>query len=167
MADEYIELLEKSTRKYMELSEQRDCLLVEIEKLRQFLYATYQLLSPEDQKKFTAQWKPWMDKTAAANMSLADAIRNVLRASFPKSKTVAGIRDALQTAGFDFSTYTSNPLASISTTLRRLKEAGQAASEETEGVTGYRASGSILDELKGKAGADRKFRFRPKGIERR
>jgi hypothetical protein len=166
MENDYVELLEKATKKYIELGAQRDCILMEMEKLKQFMHATYQLLPQEDQAVFTARWKPWMDKTSQANKSLADAIRDALRSSFPKWKTVAGVRDVLQTAGFDFSSYTSNPLASISTTLRRLKEAGQAVSEEIEGVTGYRASQKIMAEKENRE-AGKRLNFWARAPERK
>ncbi len=41
-------------------------------------------------------------------------------------------------AGFDFSSYTSNPLSSISTTLRRMVDMGELKSaEREEGGTVY------------------------------
>ncbi len=69
---------------------------------------------------------------------LTDAIRSTLKAAQGDWMTVTNVRDRMSKAGFDFSSYSASPLASISAILRRMK------SEEVEtrlvdgGVTAYR-----------------------------
>lgn len=72
--------------------------------------------------------------------SLLDAVRNTLRSCYPRRLTSAQVRDELRLAGFDFSSYDSGPLPSVSTTLRRLKESGEATREDSKGVASYQAN---------------------------
>jgi hypothetical protein len=72
--------------------------------------------------------------------SLVGAVHNTLRTCYPKKLTTAQVRDRLRLAGFDFSSYESGPLPSVSTTLRRLKEAGKVTREDFEGVASYQAN---------------------------
>ena len=71
--------------------------------------------------------------------SLVGAVRRTLRICYPIKLTCAQVRDQLRLGGFDFSSYESNPLPSVSTTLRRLKEAGEIACDESESVATYQA----------------------------
>jgi hypothetical protein len=61
--------------------------------------------------------------------TLSECCRDILRTKNDWMSAVQ-VREALLAAGFDFSRYTSNPLSSIHTTLKRL------ASEELETKTG-------------------------------
>jgi hypothetical protein len=72
--------------------------------------------------------------------SLVGAVRNTLRACYPRRLTSAQVRDELRLAGFDFNSYESGPLPSVSTTLRRLKESGEATREDCRGVASYQAN---------------------------
>ena len=71
--------------------------------------------------------------------SLVGAVRRALRICYPAKLTCAQVRDQLRLGGFDFSAYESNPLPSVSTTLRRLKEAGEVALDESVTVATYQA----------------------------
>jgi hypothetical protein len=48
------------------------------------------------------------------------------------------VRQSLQAAGFDFSRYTSNPLSSIHTTLKRIKDSKQAEDKVLDDTTFYK-----------------------------
>lgn len=60
-----------------------------------------------------------------ATKSLADCCRDILQRD-GGWLTALQVRQGLHAAGFDFSGYTSNPLSSIHTTLKRIVESGQA-----------------------------------------
>ena len=70
--------------------------------------------------------------------TLTEACRNVLRTSPKKGMSAMDVRKALETSNFDFSGYTSNPLSSIHTTLRRLKENEEAKEIVVEGTKFYK-----------------------------
>ena len=71
--------------------------------------------------------------------SLVGAVRQTLRSCYPGKLTSAQVRDRLRFDGFDFSLYESNPLSSVSTTLRRLREAGEITRDESRPVATYQA----------------------------
>lgn len=136
---EYEQIIEQSVKKIIALSDQKTAIDIEVAKLQQFVYATANLLSAEAQARFHAKWQPYVDKLTVIVASLTESIRQTLRGCYPKLLTSAQVRDQLRVEGFDFSSYQSDPLASVSTTLRRLKESGEVDSEEFEGVAVYRA----------------------------
>jgi hypothetical protein len=136
---EYLKLLESSIKKLDELNWQREQLDIEATKLQQFIQATVNLLPDDATKKFQARLAEMEKEHEVASGGLTDAIRTVLQRSYPKWLTVTNVRDLLVAARFDFSSYKSNPLAAISTTLRRLAKTDDGAElAEIDGVNAYR-----------------------------
>ena len=70
-----------------------------------------------------------------AGIGITDAVRHVL--DLKERFSVAEIRTRMEARGFDFSGY-SAPNSSISTTLRRLVEAGKAEMEKVGWKTFYK-----------------------------
>ena len=76
--------------------------------------------------------------TGEVPKTLTECCRDILRRSGQWLAAI-DVRDALLATGFDFSKYTSNPLTSIHTTLKRLKESGEVEDKaDEEGPTFYR-----------------------------
>jgi hypothetical protein len=98
----------------------RDDAEIEIAKQKQFIAATLQMLPDEERKRFAEMLRQVIEKHDSRSIGLGQAVRRALSATEPKFVTVAQVRDHLMKSGFDFSEYTANPLASISTTLRRM-----------------------------------------------
>jgi hypothetical protein len=71
------------------------------------------------------------------NTSLAEACRNALKTN-DGWMSALHIRKSLEANRFDFSRYTSNPLSSIHTTLKRLKEKGEVDDRIKDNTTFYR-----------------------------
>ncbi len=156
---EYLRLLETSIKKFDELAWQREQLDIEMAKLQQFIQATVNLLPDEATKKFQERIAEMARESERASAGLTDAIRRTLQMKYPEWLTVAKVRDSLIAAGFDFSSYKSNPLAAISTTLRRLTKSDDSAVEtmQVDGeVNVYRMPSSVLDQLDEIASALRK-----------
>ena len=133
---DYERIVNTSLNRFQELQEKREEIDVELAKLRQFLYAALDMI-PEDQQE---RWKREIDaavkKATAHTVSLAGAIRKIFASDQFTGWTSAGMRKQLIDAGFDFSSYTSNPLSSISTTLRRMADTGELKSvADAEGGT--------------------------------
>jgi hypothetical protein len=145
MADaEYLKLLESSIKKLDELNWQREQIDMEVAKLQQFIQATVNLLPDEATEKFKARLAEMEKENEAASRGLTSAIRNVLQMNYPKWLTVTNVRDLLVAARFDFSSYKSNPLAAISTTLRRLGKADDDVEvAEIDGVNAYRMPSAL------------------------
>jgi phosphoglycolate phosphatase-like HAD superfamily hydrolase len=134
---DYDKLFRDSYAKYMNLVQQRDEINAELDKLRQFLYATSNMLSDETMKEVAKDIELIWEMERVRDTSLVEAIRKVLSEHPTRYFTVRQMRDALKTAGFDFTQYTANPLASISTTLKRMKSK-EVTVTDVEGVRAYR-----------------------------
>jgi hypothetical protein len=134
----YLDILEKALFKLGKLIDERDRMELEIGKLQQFLTATHNLLSDDAQKKFESKWQPVADKLNILGKSLKEAVLRALLSASPDWQSSTDVRDRLQAMGFDFSSYSSSPLASVSTTLRRLKEANEVQFKNLEGIGLYR-----------------------------
>jgi hypothetical protein len=70
------------------------------------------------------------------SMSLADASREILRAS-GQWRTARGVRDSLKASGYDLSQH-NNPLASIHGVLKRMYDSGEVGQLVAKGRTFYR-----------------------------
>jgi hypothetical protein len=143
MADaaEYMRILENSIAKLDQLQRQKDRIELEMSKLRQLIQATLNMFDhPPSGRlgKRLAQIEADLERESSS-YGLTEAIRAALQASGPKFLSVAMMRDALVKGGFDFSSYKSNPLAAVSTTLRRLAANNNDVEVcEIEGVNAYR-----------------------------
>lgn len=138
MNDAYYEqILDKALEKFISLASEKERLEDEIAKVQQFMYATMNLLSDEASDRVETKLRPWVEKIVGNVASLRDSIKKVLVTSYPSKLTAAQVRDQLRAIGFDFSSYKSDPLPSVSTTLRRLRESGDVLWEEFEGVIVY------------------------------
>jgi hypothetical protein len=134
---EYAKILWSSVRKLRSLIEKREEAESEIAKIRQFMRAAVNML-PDNERQKMEKLLSLVDASDTLNrVGLTDAIKTVLERSPKRWFTVAQVRDALGDAGFDFSRYTSNPLSSVSTTLKRFKSFNME-SKEIDGVTAYR-----------------------------
>ena len=136
---DYEQIIEQALQRFVSLVDQRETLDHEIAKMMQFIYATVHLLSEDATERFVQKWQPYLEQVAANTTSLTDAVRNTLRSCYPKKLTAAQVLNQLRTEGFNFSSYKSDPLPSVSTTLRRLKEANEIIADEFEGVAVYQA----------------------------
>ncbi len=117
---EYFALMEKETLKLAELCKRRDQLDVQINKTIEFIKAIVNMLPDKVRQDFLDGLANLEKRFMTQIASLTEAIRKVL--PLDKYITAAEVRDRLVDSGFDFSGYTSNPLASVSTTLKRLAD---------------------------------------------
>lgn len=143
---DYQQVIETSLQRFKELSQQREEIDAELLKLKQFLYAALNMI-PDKQR---SAWQQSIDDTVqrATNRltSLVGATREVFADNWNMGWGIGGIKQQLEARGFDFSAYKSNPLSSISTTVRRMEEMGELVSKtDAEGVTIYFAT----DKLRG------------------
>lgn len=130
----YRELLVEALEKFGILSRQREEIEAEIIKLRQFIYAAVNMLSDSERPYFDSA----LVELTAENGGLTDAVREALKLATQRKThfTAAQVRDQLVMAGFDFSQYSSNPLASVNTTIKRLKPS-DVESITVDGVAAY------------------------------
>jgi hypothetical protein len=135
---QYIAVANDAMNKLEELQRQRDAIDAEALKLEQLVIATANMLRDEPKTLVLRRLAIVNALTQLREGGLTDAIRVILQAARGEWLTVTTVRDRLESAGFDFSTYTTNPLASISTTLRRMKAEDVDTKTTNEGVTAYR-----------------------------
>jgi len=129
MTDDYKRALEKATREFEALSQQR----ADIDRRLTQLAHTMATLTK------LCGYTPTM------MMGLTDGCRMVLRAA-GRPMTPAEVRDALGACGFDMSKYT-NDLAAIHTVLKRLNEAGEtrfATNQAGKGAYVYAMPSSVI-----------------------
>jgi hypothetical protein len=134
---DYKSILDGAMTRLGELLNRKEDIEVEISKTRQFVRAAIHMLSDEQRAQFFKEAYEGANRANVKESSLADAIRDVLCETPKTWFTVAEIRDSLVNKNFDFSHYTSNPLASVSTTAKRLAPK-EAETTELDGVIAYR-----------------------------
>ena len=140
---DYKAVLNETLRNMVAIREKTERLEIEAAKLRQFFFATLNMLAETDRAQFMEAFRQAGEGLDVRERSLKEAIADILRKSSPKYLTAADVRDRLRANGFDFSGYTSNELASVSTTLRRLKPE-EAEMTTIEGVMAWRAKESWI-----------------------
>lgn len=134
---EYYKLIKDAAIRLTRLIATRDETEVEISKLRQFMRATIHMLPDDERYEFEQSLDYFDVRDGLKRASLTDDIRDILERSPKRWFTVAQVRDELRNAGFDFNSYTSNPLSSVSTTLRRMKP-NEVETTEINDVIAYR-----------------------------
>jgi hypothetical protein len=118
---DYRAVLTDAFARLAEISDQRQALDIQSAKLQQFIAATINMLPDDESKEYTDALVKFTENIEARTRSLTEEIRKVLQGMNGELLTVTQVRDKLIASGFDFSAYTSNPLASVSTTLKRFK----------------------------------------------
>jgi len=135
MTIDYKALVEKTFKEFNNLIARRDEIELEIAKRIQFLRASVNMMPEEDRAFFRAQVDALADDY---EVGITDAVRAALRTSSKEWNTATDVRDVVAESGFNFSRYTSNPLATIHTILRRMYPT-EVDKTTVEGVAAYRA----------------------------
>lgn len=137
---DYKALLQQALSDYGKLLADRQELDLELAKKKQFIRATMNMLPDEDREEFNVAFEVLMGDS----LGLTDAIRRVLQSDPKKPFTATEVRDRLKNAKFDFSSYKTNPLASIHAVLKRLKPE-EVEATEIDGVAAWRWVGEVPD----------------------
>jgi hypothetical protein len=110
---------------------------VDISKLTQFIYAAMNMVPDDQRVDFIAKLDELAFDEDIRSVGLKDAITRILAAHPEKWFTSVEVRDDLLASRFNFTAYKANPLASVSTTLKRIKPE-EAETTTIDGVTAYR-----------------------------
>jgi hypothetical protein len=134
-SEETKHILEDSIRDYGTLSKERDEIDARLTRLRRFISAALDMLAEADRGGYQAEFAAVASQTG----SLTDSIRETLKLATQKDSylTAGEVRDYLKNSGFDFSQYTSNPLSSVNTILRRFKP-DEVETSTRDGVKAFR-----------------------------
>src|SRR5262245_21046298 len=112
---DYRKLITSLISEWEDLSRQRDEIDLKLAKVFQLLKAALPMLPEEDRERLQEA----SPRLQSQMMGLTGAIRIILKSSPDKKFSPTMIRDELKRAGWDFSAYTTNPLASIHAILKR------------------------------------------------
>ena len=134
----YNQLLEGIFARMTQIMRERSDLATETAKLTQLLHATANMLPDNQRNAILEKWMAFFETQLSRETSLIDSVRKVVQEAGREWLTVAKVRDRLIASGFDFSGYVSNPLASVSATLIRLKDKREVEPTTIEGVAAYR-----------------------------
>jgi|ERR1041385_2906138 hypothetical protein len=128
--------VKQAMSKMMSLFEKERATHAEIIKLQTFVNASLALL-PYSERKVLEHTLNAIS-AQSRRTSLTNSIQHIFEANLHMALTTIDIRNALNRLGFDFSQYRSNPLASITTTLRRMVEKETVGRVEApDGSTAY------------------------------
>ena len=119
--DDYLQMFESHLGKLKELLLQRATLSEEIEKYNEMVKACFNMLSDYDRQRVSAAFTEAAQTVSIKDKGLTEAIKEILRKRPPEWLAPIQVRDRLQEGGFDFSGYTSNPLSSVHSVLKRFK----------------------------------------------
>jgi hypothetical protein len=134
----YLALAMDAFTRLEELQRDRESLEAEVMKLEQLIAATANMLPDDAKSTVMLRLKGFQELSRLRDVGLTDAIRGILRGEVGSWLTVTNVRDRLISFGFDFSGYSTNPLASVSTTLRRMKPEEVETTTVDGGVAAYR-----------------------------
>jgi hypothetical protein len=126
-------LLEQAFKDFGQLCRERQETEWKLAQKEQFIRATINMLSDEEKRA----WEASLDELSSEPVTLSDAIRKALQSTPNKFHTATQVRDALAKAKFDFSQYTTNPLSSIHSALKRLKPE-EVQTEKIDGVLAWK-----------------------------
>jgi hypothetical protein len=139
---DYTAILEQALSECGVMILQRQELDLEIAKKTQFIRATMNMLPDAERAAF----EPTLNSLSGPSLGLTDAIRKILQTAPNKPFTATQVRDELQKVNFDFTSYKTNPLASIHAVLKRLKPE-EVGTTDIDGVTAWRWVGHPLEPL--------------------
>jgi hypothetical protein len=113
---DYFKMFSDLVERCNERTRQRDEADVEIAKIKQLIIATFPLIPEDKQRLFQAE----IDAMDEQSAGLLDAIKLVFSTHKGEWLTTSKVHEHLLGNGFDFRHYRANPMASITTTLKRM-----------------------------------------------
>ncbi|MGB6482013.1 MAG: hypothetical protein WBE86_00845 [Candidatus Acidiferrales bacterium] len=140
---DYKRLIKSLYVKRATLYQRRTAVNAEIDKITQLLFAAANMLPENERDKVILEkLRPLAEADMAREASLRVSIGKIHSEANREWLTVRDVRDRLIAAGFNFSN-TVSPLASISTTSRRMNE---LENKKIEGVNVYRLKEAKIEE---------------------
>lgn len=131
---QYVKIFGDHVKKLHALKKEKVKIDSEIEKVLQMMRATLNLMPKEEKKVFVDV----INAFKIHEKGLTAAVRSILQSNLQEWLTAVQIRDRLQESGFDFGGYTSNPLVSVHTVLKRLKPGEVERKVLIDGTNEYR-----------------------------
>lgn len=140
---EYEAIFLAHLKKANDLQQEEKRIRSSIEKVNEMLKASFFLMTEEEQGKLLTVYTAALEQVTKEQIGLTDAIRNVLESNPMEWFHAVKVRESLNQSGFDFSTYTTNPLTSIHTVLKRFKRAEVKTRKGKMGLQEYRWASQV------------------------
>jgi hypothetical protein len=131
---DYTKIADEHLAKLTSLREQKEQIEQDIKATTEMIRAAVNMMPEDDKAKYARD----LQQVQLKEIGLTGAIRSLLQQNSRVFLAPLEIRDILQQKGFDFSAYTSNPLISIHSILKRFKPSEVEKKLYMDGVTGYR-----------------------------
>lgn len=141
---DYLAIIRDAFSKLEKFYGDRESIDGEIMRTEQFIAAAANMLPDNERDSTIRRIEVFQELYRVRDAGLTDAIRTILKTAAGDWLTVTNVRDRLRKAGFDFSSYSANPLASISAILRRMKSEEVATTMVDGGVNTYRWKNTSL-----------------------
>jgi len=138
---EYEDIFLSHLRKMNGLRVEEARIRTELDKVTEMLRVSFSLMTEEEQSRLLSAFTSVMETVANQELGLTEAIRTILQSSTNEWFGSVKMKDRLVQAGFDFSGYTSNPLSSVNTVLKRFKRTVVKARKDKLGFKEYRWTG--------------------------
>lgn len=135
---EYATIFEQHMKKIIDLGAEQRRINSEMEKATEMLKASFANMSDEERVKFVDSFITALEQIEKKEVGLTEAIRTLLQSNSNKWFHAVSVRGSLKASGFDFSGYTSNPLASIHAVLKRFKRTEVKVRKGAAGLKEYR-----------------------------
>jgi hypothetical protein len=135
MPIDYKAVLQGAFEEFGDLWKQRQEIDLKVAQKLQFIRATMNQLPEEDAAEFEDHLQ-----RLVSGATLMGSVRTVLSENRRKWFTAAKVRDEVKKGGFEFTNYSSNPLASVHSALKRLKQ-DEVETDTVEGVMVWRWKG--------------------------
>jgi hypothetical protein len=140
---DYFAMFSDLVKRHNELSQRRNDIDLEIAKLTQLILATFPLLPAEKQALFQTE----IEELEAQSTGLSNAIKLVFSNRKGEWLSAVKVREHLNTMGFDLTQYRANPLASITTTLKRMAPGYLQTQTLSDGQVLYQRRLTLLDQM--------------------
>ncbi len=118
---QYGDIFQEHVKRYGELADQQQRTQTEMANVLEMLKASFGMMSDEERTTFLSAFETVLELAVKNDVGLTEAVRNLLESNPSEWLNAIQVRDRLVASGFDFSAYSSNPLASVHTVLKRFK----------------------------------------------
>lgn len=143
---QYVAIFEDHLRKLIDLRKEQDRIRSQMESVAGMLRASFANMTDEERTKWFDAFVTALDLLVQKEQGLTDAIRTVLQSNTGEWFNAIKVREGLKASSFDFSGYTSDPLASIHAVLKRFKRTEVKTRKSVVGIREYRWVGPLQQQ---------------------
>jgi hypothetical protein len=132
--NEYRKIVDDHLRKLRELRSEQDRIQRETKSVADLVRAALRMLPDGERSSLEDD----LDDILAQRHGLTKMVRSIITVHYPDYLTPVQIRNEMESNGFDFSFYSSNPLSSIHSVLKRTDSSHIETKNLPDGTIAYR-----------------------------